>query len=145
MRPNVGIAQSVWSLRYMLNVRGILFGIPARARDVSSADRLWVPSSVPFNWKKGFFTLWYNGQAVKPTTHLRLMAKLGMNGVIHQVHQKTLFGAHGQLVQQFGRMRAPKIQYSYRPSVSIYGNGATGRGGSRPTLTGFTNLILHIS
>jgi len=112
MRRNTGIAQSVWSLDYTLNVRGILYGIRATERDVSSPDRLWVPSSVPINWQKGLFTLWQNYRAVKPTTHLRPVAKWEMDGVLRQVHQKISFSAHGQLVQQFGRKWAPKSQYS---------------------------------
>jgi hypothetical protein len=79
----VGVAQSIQWLSCELEDRG---SIRARGEIFFSSpphpDRLWGPPNLLWNGYKGLFPRGFSGRGVKLTTHLHLVPRLRLHGVI---------------------------------------------------------------
>jgi hypothetical protein len=78
-----------------------VFGIrvSVRAKDSSPKypDRFWGPLSLLYNWYGRFFQESKSGREVKLTTHLYLVPKLRMSGVIPLLPLYALLAGTGKM------------------------------------------------
>ena len=90
------------------DVRGTVFRLPAEARYLCllqhRPDRLWRP---PIQWMPRDVNREVNGRSVNPTTHLHLVPRLKMSGVVSPLPHMPSWRGKGKLLLFLAIPRKP--------------------------------------